>query len=127
MSQIGGLATPAWPDEGLHSWHLYVIRILPAFGLDRDAVISGLAERGIDCSVHFIPLHQQPYFLELLGTEIAGQFPCADRVFEEIVSLPLYPSLSDADADRICHELSQLRRGPLAVPRSRPQLLRSTP
>ena len=127
LSGIDGVATPAWPEEGLHSWHLYVIRIQPAFGLDRDAVISALSERGIDCSVHFIPLHHQPYFVDLLGSEITRQFPCADQVFEEIVSLPLYPSLSDTDVDRICHELSDLQRGPLVGARDRRAPLRSMP
>jgi dTDP-4-amino-4,6-dideoxygalactose transaminase len=105
---IPGLRTPPWPTDGRHAWHLYVLQIQPAFGLGRDEVIAGLAERGIDTSVHFIPLHHQPYFVGLLGDELADQFPVADDAFERIVSLPLHPGLTDDEVDRVCETLAQL-------------------
>jgi dTDP-4-amino-4,6-dideoxygalactose transaminase len=105
---IPGLRTPPWPADGRHAWHLYVLQIEPAFGLDRDHVIAGLATRGIDTSVHFIPLHHQPYFVGLLGDELAGQFPAADDAFERIVSLPLHPGLTDDEIDRVCETLAEL-------------------
>jgi dTDP-4-amino-4,6-dideoxygalactose transaminase len=105
---IPGLRTPPWPTDGRHAWHLYVLQIEPAFGLGRDEVIAGLAERGIDTSVHFIPLHHQPYFVGLLGDELADQFPVADDAFERIVSLPLHPGLTDDEVDRVCETLAQL-------------------
>jgi perosamine synthetase len=104
---IPGLCTPPWPTDGRHAWHLYVLQIEPAFGLSRDEVIAGLAERGIDTSVHFIPLHYQPYFVDLLG-ELTGQFPAADDAFERIVSLPLHPALTDDQVDRVCETLGEM-------------------
>jgi len=103
-----GLQTPSWPAHGLHAWHLYVIKVKPAFGMARDQFIRNLAERGIHCSVHFIPVHQQPYFRRVLGSDIIGHFPAADSVFEEIVSLPLYPALSDASMERVCQVIAEL-------------------
>jgi hypothetical protein len=102
LAGIPGLGTPARSSVGRHAWHLYVMRVLPTAGIDRDAFITALAERGVDCSVHFIPIHHQPYFQEMLGGDIAAEFPSADRIFRQIVSLPLHPALSDEEVDRVC-------------------------
>jgi DegT/DnrJ/EryC1/StrS aminotransferase family/CoA-binding domain len=122
LSMIPGLATPARPSFGRHAWHLYVMTVLPTLGVDRDGFIGELAERGVDCSVHFIPIHHQPYFLEVLGGGIATEFPTADAIFARIVSLPLHPALSDADVDRVCRSISEV-----AAAASRPEPARSSP
>lgn len=109
LSRIEGLSTPPWPDSGQHAWHLYVIQVEPAFGVDRDSLIRRLADRGVDCSVHFIPLHHQPYFQRLLSGQGKQTFPVADAVFPGIVSLPFYPSLSDDMVDRVCEEIDGIR------------------
>jgi dTDP-4-amino-4,6-dideoxygalactose transaminase len=109
LADIDGIVTPPRPQRGRHAWHLYVIQVLPTFGMDRDRLIVELAELGIDCSVHFIPLHHQPYLSELLATALAdGGFPLADRVFPRIVSLPLYPTLTDEEVDRVCEAIADL-------------------
>lgn len=116
LSGIDGLSLPARPDAGRHAWHLYVVRVQPGARLDRDALIDELRDEEIDCSVHFIPLHQQPYFRQLLGTSRAGvgSHPGADRAFERIVSLPLHPALRDDDVDRVCETIARLQRHPSA-------------
>jgi dTDP-4-amino-4,6-dideoxygalactose transaminase len=108
LLSVPGLRTPPLPADGRHAWHLYVLQVDRAFGLGRDEVIAGLAERGIDCSVHFIPLHHQPYFIDLLGDGLAGQFPAADAAFERILSLPLHPGLTNNEVDRVCEALVEL-------------------
>jgi dTDP-4-amino-4,6-dideoxygalactose transaminase len=107
LSGIPGLRTPSAPATGRHAWHLYVITLDPEHGWDRDTFIEELSRRGIDCSVHFIPLHQQPYFVQLLG-DVAGRFPGAERAFTGIVSLPMHPRLRDRDIDRVCSEIASL-------------------
>ena len=116
LAGIPGLRTPAVPADGRHAWHLYVIALDPALGWERDTFIEALSDRGIDCSVHFIPLHHQPYFSGLLGAG-ASRFPGADRAFDGIVSLPLHPRLHDHDIDRICAEIASL--APAARPHAR--------
>jgi perosamine synthetase len=106
LAGIPGLRTPWAPAVGRHAWHLYVVALDPEQGWDRDAFIEELSRRGIDCSVHFIPLHHQPYFVRLVGD--AASFTGADRAFAGIVSLPLHPRLSDHDVDRICGEIASL-------------------
>jgi len=101
LRAVPWIRTPARPPRGRHAWHLYVIQLDP--GVDRDRFIRRLSERGVDCSVHFIPVHHQPYFRRLLGIE-PGDLPGTDAVFPHIVSLPMYPSLSDEAVDRVIGE-----------------------
>jgi dTDP-4-amino-4,6-dideoxygalactose transaminase len=105
LADVPGLVRPARPDSGRHSWHLYVVRVTPEFGIGRDELIMRLAEVGVDCSVHFIPMHQQPY-LQTLPDVHPRHFPVAEAAFEQYVSLPLYPDLTDAQVDRVCTEIA---------------------
>lgn len=111
LAEVPGIGLPARPDDGGHAWHLYVMRVLPGFGMSRDELMAGLHELGIDCSVHFIPMHTQPYLGPLLGDGVdPRRFPAAEAVFEQIVSLPLYPTLRDDQVDRVCAAIAGLRR-----------------
>jgi dTDP-4-amino-4,6-dideoxygalactose transaminase len=120
LAGIPGLRLPPRPERGRHAWHLYVIRVEAGFGLDRDAVITELGQRGVGCSVHFIPVHHQRYFRELLGEEGIGHFPQADAAFQELVSLPMHPALTLADVNRVCDELAGLGRRRRARANGRP-------
>jgi perosamine synthetase len=110
LAGIPGLRLPPRPERGRHAWHLYVIRVEAGFGLDRDAVIAELGQRSVGCSVHFIPVHHQPYFRELLGEQGAGRFPNADAAFQEILSLPMHPALTLEDVSHVCGVLADLGR-----------------
>jgi perosamine synthetase len=111
LADIPGLRRPARPADGGHAWHLYVVQVLPEFGVSRDDLIAELAERGIECSVHFIPNHQQPYLRKLLKDEAdPSRFPGAEEVSRRIVSLPLYPTLRDDQVDRVCQAIADVRQ-----------------
>ncbi|MGA8922363.1 MAG: DegT/DnrJ/EryC1/StrS family aminotransferase, partial [Candidatus Dormiibacterota bacterium] len=86
LSGIDGLQTPPSPESGEHAWHLYVVQLDPSFGIDRDTFMTQMSARGVDCSVHFIPNHRQPYFQRLLAGQGSQSFPVADAVFERILS-----------------------------------------
>ncbi|MGH9044812.1 MAG: DegT/DnrJ/EryC1/StrS family aminotransferase [Acidimicrobiales bacterium] len=105
LAGLDGIILPPRPVNGGHAWHLYVIRLTAGFGVSRDDVIKELARQGIGSSVHFIPVHHFPYFRNLLG---AGrtEMKVADSVFPELLSLPLYPHLSDSDVDRVCQAIA---------------------
>jgi perosamine synthetase len=109
LADVAGIALPARPSHGRHAWHLYVIRVMPEYGLDRDGLSMALAERGIDCSVHFIPTHHQPYYQRLLGPGLTGALPGADEAFSQILSLPLYQGLSLESVHRVCTEIADLQ------------------
>jgi perosamine synthetase len=108
LKDIPGLRLPETPDGVESSWHLYVVRIdAGKSGIHRDDFIERMREEGVGTSVHFIPLHLQPYYRDAFGYR-QGDFPVAERLFDEIVSLPIYPSLSESDLDRIAEAIRKV-------------------
>jgi dTDP-4-amino-4,6-dideoxygalactose transaminase len=91
---------PPPPTGELHSWHLYVIRLDDTLRLSRAEFIRQMAAQGIGCSVHFIPLHLQPYWRETYQLQ-SQSFPIAHQVYERAVSLPLYTRMTAADQTRV--------------------------
>lgn len=79
-------------SQHLHNYHLFPIRIDPKI-IKRDILIQKLKEHNIGSSVHFIPLHKHPFYRKI----IKGEFPTADAAYEEIISLPIFPAMSDED------------------------------
>ena len=84
-----------------HSWHLYVVRLTDDAKVSRDAFIERLFASGIGVSVHYIPLHLQPYWRDRYALR-PEQFPHSQHAFERMVTLPLYTRMTDADAARVC-------------------------
>ncbi|MCH5670794.1 DegT/DnrJ/EryC1/StrS family aminotransferase [Streptomyces gilvus] len=104
LEPVPGLAPLQATTAGRHARHLYVVRVLEEYGTSRDELIERLAERGIGTSVHFIPLHHMPYFRQT-AVMPPGGLPGADALFPQLLSLPLYPALTDRQVDRVCAEL----------------------
>ncbi len=99
------LQLPAHAPPGeQHAWHLYVVRLADDARVARDRVIERLYAAGIGCSVHYIPLHLQPYWRERYGLQ-ARHFPRSQRAFERMISLPLYTRMRDADVERVAQAL----------------------
>jgi perosamine synthetase len=89
--------TPPMPANRLHAWHLYPIRLrLDALAIDRNTFISALRAAGIGCSVHWRPLHLHPYYQDTFGWS-ANDCPVASREWERLISLPLFPSMTDEE------------------------------
>ena len=83
-----------------HAWHLYVLRLADDAKVGRDALIERLFAAGIGCSVHYIPLHLQPYWRDRYALH-PEQFPHSERAYRRMLSLPLYTRMSDADVRRV--------------------------
>jgi dTDP-4-amino-4,6-dideoxygalactose transaminase len=98
------------PKGDKHAWHLYTIRLNENAGIGRDDFIQEMAQRGIGTSVHFIPLHLHPYWRDTYHL-LPEQFPVATKAFKTIVSLPLYPRMSDSDQDRVISAIRSLLHG----------------
>jgi dTDP-4-amino-4,6-dideoxygalactose transaminase len=96
------LSIPWRHPNGYSSFHLYVVRL--AEGLRRQ-VFEAMRTRGIGVNVHYIPVHTQPYY-QAMGFAV-GDFPQAERYYAEAISLPLYPSLSETDQDRVIFSLRE--------------------
>jgi UDP-4-amino-4,6-dideoxy-N-acetyl-beta-L-altrosamine transaminase len=85
--------------------HLYVVLIeFAALGTTREKVMTRLHARGIGTQVHYIPVHRQPYYRDRYG-DIA--LPGADAYYRRTLSLPLFPSMSDADVMRVTEALAE--------------------
>jgi dTDP-4-amino-4,6-dideoxygalactose transaminase len=84
----------------LHAWHLYAVRLADAAPIGRDAFIERLFAAGIGCSVHYIPLHRQPYWRDRYALS-AERFPHSERAYQRLVSLPIYTRMTEADVDRV--------------------------
>jgi dTDP-4-amino-4,6-dideoxygalactose transaminase len=92
---------------GGHVYHLYVVRVTAHCALERDVLQSGLNDLGIQTGIHYpIPCHLQPAF-QHLGYG-AGCFPHAEALSQEILSLPMYPGLSDAEIQRVVDGIKTL-------------------
>ncbi len=92
------------------SWFVYVVRL--AEGSDRDATIARLGERGIASKAYLPCIHLFPHLRQLGCRE--GQFPVAEAAAAHSLALPFYPSLTEAEVDRVCQELAAaLGQGPI--------------
>jgi dTDP-4-amino-4,6-dideoxygalactose transaminase len=98
---------PAALGDDVHAWHLYVLRLRDDAPISRDEFIRRLAERGIGCSVHFIPLHLHPYWRDTYQLTPAA-FPCAQAAYERAVSLPLYTRMTADDQQRVIETVNEL-------------------
>jgi perosamine synthetase len=110
FQDVPAIITPYVAPEVQHAWHLYVIQLdLERLRIGRNEFIALLKEEGIGTSVHFIPLHLHPYYRETFGYG-PTDFPQASFVFERIVSLPIYPKMTEADVQRVIDAVSGLAR-----------------
>jgi dTDP-4-amino-4,6-dideoxygalactose transaminase len=109
LAGLPGIRLPHRPDpeHGTHAWHLYPIRVSLKGGIDRDEVIAGLSERAIGTSVHFIPVHQLAYFSQAALVPPAG-LSGADVLFGQLLSLPIYPRLTDDQVDAVCTAIADI-------------------
>lgn len=96
---------PSSPD---HCWHLFIVRLdLSKMAVTRNRIIELLMEKGIGVSVHFKPLHTMSYYKEMYGFK-PGDFPLSLKAYNEAISLPIYPSLTDLEMHRIVDTFIQI-------------------
>ena len=96
------IVLPYIKEDRVTSWHLYVIKVP-----DRDEVIEKLKERGIGCSVHFIPIHKHPYYKNKYGYK-NDDYPVANSVFERSLSLPIYPDMSNEEVEYVIQNVLEI-------------------
>ena len=104
LSCLPFILPPRPPSGSNHAWHLYVVRLTEKANLGRDEMIGRLSERGIGTSVHFIPLHRQPYWRDRYALR-NEQFPAAEQAYQSMLSLPLYTRMTESDQERVIEEI----------------------
>src|SRR5579871_1913073 len=85
--------------EVRHAYHLYVVRVAS----NRDPIITALRDQGIMANVHYIPVHLHPYYQRQVGL-----CPVAEEAYHHIVSLPIFPAMTEADVSRVTTAISCL-------------------
>ncbi len=83
-----------------HAWHLFVIRLKSGSKINRDELIQFLSDKGIGTSVHYVPLHRQPFWRNKYKLT-NDMFPEADKAYLSMVSIPLYTAMTDEQQDRV--------------------------
>lgn len=99
------LTLPYRTPDALSAFHLYVIRLKPGGQIAKShrKVFESLRNAGIGVNLHYIPVHLQPYY-QALGFRL-GDFPEAERYYQEAITIPLYSSLTEANQDRVIEAL----------------------
>lgn len=105
LADLAPLVRPV-PHREPHGWHLYALLVdFEALGRSRREVMQELRQAGIGTQVHYIPVHQQPYYRERYGSL---SLPGADAYYRRCLSIPFYPGLGDDDCDRVVAALRAL-------------------
>jgi dTDP-4-amino-4,6-dideoxygalactose transaminase len=95
LADLDGVTLPAIAPGNAHVWHLYVIQVL-----ERDRVLASLQADGIAAAIHYpVPVHLQPAF-RYLGYG-PGDFPVAEAAAQRILSLPIYPQITEEQQERV--------------------------
>jgi perosamine synthetase len=101
MADIDPIELPVTSPDRIHSWHLFPIRLcLERLSIDRNVFVDELRAAGVGCSVHWRPLHLHPYYRDRFGWK-AELLPAATRLWERVISLPLFPDMQDKERDYV--------------------------
>ena len=101
FESIEALEVPATSQDRTTSWHLYVLRLhLDRIRIDRGKFIQELAARGVNASVHFIPLHLQPVYQRDYQYK-PGDLPVAEREYQRSLSLPIYSAMREEELEHV--------------------------
>jgi UDP-4-amino-4,6-dideoxy-N-acetyl-beta-L-altrosamine transaminase len=106
LAPFAPILRPAAHGEAPHGWHLYPVLIdFAALGTTRQSFTKALREQGIGTQVHYIPVHEQPYYRERYGAcSLAG----ADAYYARCLSIPIFPAMADSDVHRVAEALAKL-------------------
>ncbi|MDH3626249.1 MAG: DegT/DnrJ/EryC1/StrS family aminotransferase [Acidobacteriota bacterium] len=90
------------------SWFVYVVRLHDDLPLNsRDAILSGLTDRGIGCGRYFEPIHLQPFYRQQFGFS-EGDFPITERIAARTIALPFFNRITEEQLDRVAEALAEL-------------------
>ena len=105
-----GIVVPQRAPHRSHVFHLYTIKITKSTGaLTRNELFKNLAAAGIQSSVHYTPLHLMSFYKQFLNDK-SDTFPIAEKIYEQILSLPLYPQLTKKEVILITSKIKDFIR-----------------
>jgi dTDP-4-amino-4,6-dideoxygalactose transaminase len=109
LRAIPAIEIPVVLDDRTSAWHLYVIRLrLEQLTAGRAEIFKALRAENIGVAVHYIPVPWHPYYASLGYAR--GQWPVAEQSYERMLSLPIFPGMTDGDADDVCRAVNKVVR-----------------
>lgn len=107
LKDIDGIVLPYQEEYIKSSWHLYVIQLeLEKFKVGRREIFEALQAENIGVNVHYIPVYYHPYY-QKLGYK-KGLCPNAEKLYERIITIPLYPKMTDKDVKDVVEALDRV-------------------
>jgi perosamine synthetase len=108
LAEIGYVQPLAKRTDVVHAYHLYMVQFgLEALGTTRAEIYAALRAENIGVNVHYIPVHLHPYYRQRLGTG-PGLCPVAEKAFERLITLPIFPRMSEADVQDVIDAITKL-------------------
>ena len=108
FADLGAVTPLAVRPDRDPAFHLYVVRfVMDALALSKADLFAALRAEGIGVNVHYIPVHLHPFYRERFGTG-RGLCPVAEKAYEEIVTLPVFPAMSDADVQDVVEAVGKV-------------------
>jgi UDP-4-amino-4,6-dideoxy-N-acetyl-beta-L-altrosamine transaminase len=108
FKKLKNVIVPIEKDGVKSSYHLYVVRIyFKNIGKSRAQVMNELKESGVGSQVHYIPVHLQPYYRSRFGY-VDSDFPNTMIFYQQALSLPLYPKMTDNDVENVINAVTNL-------------------
>lgn len=105
---LAGVTLPAVRPGINPAWHLYPIRLnLEKLIADRAQIFRALRAENIGVNVHYIPVHNHPYYRDRFGYR-GGEFPVAEDAYERLISLPMFHAMSDEDIEDVVHAVRKV-------------------
>ena len=104
FNKINGISFPEIVPNSKHAYHMFVIWVDPK---KRDKIRKKIEDAGIETSIHYNPIHLEPYYKKTFGYK-PGDFPVAEKLGFSSITLPLYPSLKKEEQDYIIKEIKKL-------------------
>jgi dTDP-4-amino-4,6-dideoxygalactose transaminase len=103
------LILPTEASNRTHIYHLFAVRVAEDAGIDRNSFIAELKKKKIGTSVHFVPLHRHPYYRGRYGYR-PEDFPETERIYKGLLSLPLYPAMTEDDVQDVVQAVQETFR-----------------
>ena len=107
FERIDGIAPLKRQEFISHAYHLYVVKLdLERLKKNRLEIFSFLRNKGIGVNVHYIPVHYHPFYKKTFNT-YKGLCPIAEYAYERILTLPLFPAMTEDDVKMVCHAIKR--------------------
>ncbi len=105
--EIAAIVTPPIRNGVDPAWHLYPVRLnLEMFSVNRGEIFRALRAENIGVNVHYIPVHQHPYYRERFKSQ--GNYPVAEDAYERLISLPMFHSMTAQDVEDVIHAVTKI-------------------